>query len=121
MLSIKDAPDTRLRKEATLGAPLGRGSRGAKVRLVQELLCLHDCKVVVDGTFGAATEAAVLAFQDGAGLPATGTVDQATIDTLAQPLLRAIVADARPAPTLSGQVVRVARRRESGQGDGAAR
>jgi hypothetical protein len=110
VLSIKDAPDTRLRKEAALGGPLGKGSRGAKVRLAQELLCLHDRKVAVDGRFGAATEAAVLAFQDGAGLPATGTVDRATIDALAQPLLRAIVPDAHPAPTLSAQVVRVARR-----------
>jgi hypothetical protein len=110
MLSIENAPDKRLRKEATLGARLGKGSRGAKVRLAQELLCLHDCKVVADGMFGGATEAAARAFQDGAGLPATGKVDQATLDALAQPLLRATVGDAHPARTLAAQVVRIARR-----------
>ena len=110
MLALSDASDSRLRKEATIAAPLSKGTRAKQVRLVQELLCLHDCKVAVDGVFGNATEAAVRAFQAASGMPETGKVNQATLTGLVQPLLRAIAADPDPAPALAAQVVRVAKR-----------
>jgi hypothetical protein len=110
MLALSDAPDSRLRKEATISVPLSKGTRAKQVRLVQELLCLHDCKVAVDGAFGDATEAAVRAFQAASDMPTTGRVNQATLTGLVQPLLRAIAADPDPAPALAAQVVRVAKR-----------
>jgi hypothetical protein len=110
MLSLGDTPDARLRKEVTVTNPLGKDSRAAQVRLVQELLCLHNCKVAIDGEFGDATEAAVRAFQAASDMPATGRVNQATLTGLVQPLLRAIAHDPDPAPGLAAQAVRVAKR-----------
>ncbi|HEX6118034.1 MAG TPA: peptidoglycan-binding domain-containing protein, partial [Dongiaceae bacterium] len=77
MLALSDAPDSRFRREATIASPLSKGARTRQVRLVQELLCLHDCKVAVDGVFGDATEAAVRRFQAASRIPATGKVNQA--------------------------------------------
>lgn len=58
---------------------LRRGSRGAMVRRVQEALeASGNSPGRIDGLFGTKTQAAVRAFQQGAGLPATGVVDRAT-------------------------------------------
>ena len=58
---------------------LRRGSRGAMVRRVQEALeASGNSPGRIDGLFGTKTQAAVRAFQQGAGLPVTGVVDRAT-------------------------------------------
>jgi len=109
MLALNDTSDARLRQEATIATPLTKQSSGKQVRLVQELLCLHDRKIAVDDGFGAATEAALRAFQTASELPITGEADQATVTTLLQPLLRAIAPDSNPAATLAAQVIKVAK------------
>ena len=56
-----------------------RGSRGAMVRRLQEALeASGNSPGRIDGLFGTKTQAAVRAFQQGAGLPVTGVVDRAT-------------------------------------------
>jgi len=72
-----------------LGTTLSRGSRGIKVRLVQEWLTLHDLHVAVDGAFGPATEFAVRQFQKKKSLPQTGRVTRETFDELVAPMSRA--------------------------------
>jgi len=59
-----------------------KGSRGNKVRLIQEWLCLNGIHVTVDGAFGPATEAAVKQFQEREGLAAAGVVGQETFARL---------------------------------------
>ena len=61
-------------------APLTVGSRGPRVVELQELLNRLEHPVgAADGIFGRMTKAAVLAFQDEHGLPATGSADADTV------------------------------------------
>lgn len=61
-----------------------RGSSGDVVRALQvELVAKVHATIPVSGSFGAATEAAVIAFQRHMGLARTGVVDTATWRTLA--------------------------------------
>jgi len=69
---------------------IARGARGARARLVQEWLCLHDLHVVVDGKYGAATAEAVRRFQALRGLPQTGVVDRTTFEHLLAPMTAAL-------------------------------
>lgn len=71
----------RWNEEGLLGAPkplsvaamnLSRGARGVNVRALQEALIAHDLDLDPDGIYGAATEAAVLLFQQRHGLLADG-------------------------------------------------
>jgi putative chitinase len=57
---------------------LRRGARGGAVEDLQRLLCGAGASLSVDGVFGAATHAAVLAFQRGRGLAADGIVGPKT-------------------------------------------
>ena len=70
-------------------AELSRGDRGDEVaRIQQSLIDLGYLNDVADGIFGKKTAAAVSAFQEAQGLPATGTVDDATqqaLEAAAQP------------------------------------
>lgn len=72
------------------GAPLQRGSRGSKVRQVQEELNAiakhypRIPRVDVDGIYGPKTEASVKVFQSVFGLPATGIVNYPTWYKLSQ-------------------------------------
>jgi len=82
--------NARLKKELTVSSPIGRGiSAGAK--LVQEYLNVNGIIVTVDGDWGPATAKGLDRFRNGAT-----AVDQALMDALAQPLLRAI------RPTMTG-------------------
>ena len=69
-------------------ANLQVGSTGEKVRLLQQWLSVLSefipeiPNVAVDGVYGSATRAAVLAAQRRFGLPETGTVGAATWDTI---------------------------------------
>ena len=59
--------------------PLSRGASGAEVvQLQQRLNEIGYSAGTADGQFGKKTEAALLAFQSAAGLPATGVADDAT-------------------------------------------
>lgn len=65
--------------------PVRQGSTGKKVRLVQELLCVHGLKVVIDGKFGPATVHAVRRFQEKRGLMVDGIVFVKTYFELFKP------------------------------------
>lgn len=43
---------------------LQKGSKGEAVKLLQELLCLHDFNIVIDGDFGPATERALIQYSE---------------------------------------------------------
>jgi len=63
---------------------LAVGSTGESVKALQEALigAGHTPKGGADGRFGPATEAALRAFQNGAGLPVTGVADEITVARL---------------------------------------
>lgn len=63
-----------------------RGDNGPSVKLAQEWLCYHGCSTAIDGVFGAATEAAVKAFQLGRSLTPSGVVDSTTQAALLAPI-----------------------------------
>ncbi len=63
--------------------PLKHGSRGQAVRALQQQLNLHGAKLAVDGDFGAATEAAVRAYQVKVGLVPDGIAGAKTLAVLA--------------------------------------
>ncbi len=62
--------------------PIQKGDSGTRVSVMQQALVAAGVSVYVDGIFGNATEAAVVSFQNGQGLAATGIVDAATADAL---------------------------------------
>ena len=61
---------------------LRRGSSGAEVRYLQELLTNAGYPTATDGVFGAATEAAVRSFQEENGLESDGIVGPRTWEAL---------------------------------------
>lgn len=62
------------------------GLQGRTVKTLQLLLRAHGRDVVVDGIFGAQTDAAVSGFQTIKGLPASGIVDADTWKALIVPV-----------------------------------
>lgn len=95
----------RWNEEGLLGAPrslsvaavnLSRGARGVKVRELQDALIAHDIDLDPDGIYGAATEAAVLMFQQRHGLLADGIAGRQVFDKLKA--LEAAGASARTEP-----------------------
>jgi hypothetical protein len=68
------------------GANIHRGDQGRDVKLTQEWLCYHGCSTAIDGIFGAATEAAVKAFQRGRNLEPSGVVDATVHAALLAPI-----------------------------------
>jgi Putative peptidoglycan binding domain len=66
----------------TAYASLGQGAQGDVVVWAQEHLLSAGQRLTVDGGFGPATKAAVVAFQTLHGLPASGLIDQATWQAL---------------------------------------
>lgn len=70
-----------------LGLPLEKGNAGVMVSTVQRRLnsalkLTGRKRLATDGTYGAATDRAVRAFQAASSLPVTGSVDRATWDAL---------------------------------------
>lgn len=103
MLKAELCGDPRLKKELTVVKPIGR-DEVSKGRLVQELLRLHGINVVIDGDIGPATEAGLAKFCKNNGVAARTRVDQALMDLLAEPLLRAaqpVVAEASLGETVA--------------------
>jgi hypothetical protein len=72
--------------ELNLDKDYGRGSKGKKVKLIQEWLCFHGFNIVIDGDFGPATEYAVKAFQKKKGLDVSGIVNKDTFAKLTEPM-----------------------------------
>lgn len=65
--------------------PIQNGNRGPQVVALQYALGrLGWLLSTIDGSFGNITKAAVQAFQNSAGLPATGLVDRATLEAIDQ-------------------------------------
>lgn len=73
-------------RETQFSVALARDATGESVRHIQEWLTFHGLGLKIDGEFGAATEAAVVAFQKRSALPATGRVDETTFDSMIAPL-----------------------------------
>ena len=91
---------------------LAVGSTGESVKTLQEALigAGHTPKGGADGRFGPATEAALRAFQNAAGLPVTGVADEITVARLGavtnapvapSPAEESNSAPAEPAPALA--------------------
>jgi Putative peptidoglycan binding domain len=76
--------------EINIATPIKRGDQNADVKKVQEWLCYHGYRTVVDEDFGAATERCVLLFQESLGIPKTGVVDNTTYSQLVAPLNKAL-------------------------------
>jgi hypothetical protein len=74
---IKPAPVTVQRQPAAMPT-LGPGSRGQAVVTLQGQLNSAGASIATDGIFGGGTKAAVIAFQQGAGLAADGIVGPKT-------------------------------------------
>lgn len=108
MLTSASCNDPRLREELRVAIPIGSGA-SAKARIVQELLCLSEHRVVVDGVIGPATLAALAEFCTANGLKVASAVDQTLMDALAQPILQAISPVARTG-SLGATAIQVARR-----------
>lgn len=100
--------DRHLREEITFPGDTGKGKRGKVAQRIQEWLCLNGCEVDIDGDFGKVTEIALGDFQSRAKLPKTGTVDQATHDTLVAPMLRSLAPKIDGASAFGEAVVAVA-------------
>lgn len=77
-------------EELTLGKTLKRGSKGKKVKIVQEWLCLNNINLAIDSSFGPATEHAVLAFQKKNGLKPDSIVGPKTFASLTRPMADAV-------------------------------
>lgn len=67
-----------------------KGSKGQKVKLIQEWLILNNFNLVIDGDFGPATDYAVKAFQEERGLEADGIVGPNTFGQLIEPMTNAL-------------------------------
>jgi hypothetical protein len=63
-----------------------KGSRGKKVKLIQEWLSLHGLGVKIDGDFGPATDYAVKEFQKRQRLTVDGVVGKNTFERLIKPM-----------------------------------
>lgn len=73
-----------------LGKDYALKSKGKKVKLIQEWLCLQGFHVVIDGDFGPATDSAVRAFQRNKRLTVDGIVGKNTFGKLIEPITKAI-------------------------------
>ncbi len=77
-----ETPTSTAPTDPAAWTPIQKGDSGTRVSVMQQALVAAGVSVYVDGIFGNATEAAVVSFQNGQGLAATGIVDAATADAL---------------------------------------
>lgn len=66
------------------------GTKGRKVKLIQEWLCLHGFHVAIDSDFGPATDRAVREYQKKGGLRPDGVVGKNTFAALIRPMTEAL-------------------------------
>ena len=95
--------------DLVLGECLRRPTRGKKVRLIQEWLCLNGFNVRIDGDFGPATESAVMGFQKQKRIAANGEVDKSTFERLTAPMRNAIAPMSANGKTLGSLVIACAK------------
>ena len=69
-------------KDLEFKGKVKRGDIGKQVTLIQELLCLNNVNVVIDGLFGPATEQAIRMYQKAYGIAADGIVGKDTFERL---------------------------------------
>lgn len=86
-----------------------RGSKGQKVRLIQEWLSLNGYGVVVDGDFGAACDFAVRQFQKKNNLNSDGVVGENTFSALIKPM-KFVLQEQSPKSLLGTTLVAYAKR-----------
>ena len=86
-----------------------RGSKGKKVKLIQEWLSLNGFGVVVDGDFSAATEYAIRQFQKKNNLGVDGIVGKNTFSALIKPM-EFVIKEQAPKTLLGKTVVAYAKR-----------
>lgn len=75
-----------IRDEIEYARQIKKGSRGLKVKRVQEWLNLHGFGVDIDSSFGNVTARAVTRFQENEGLDGTGVVNKETFEALVKPM-----------------------------------
>lgn len=85
-----------------------RGSKGKKVKLIQEWLSLNSFGVVVDGNFGAACEFAVRQFQKKNNLNPDGVAGKNTFAALIKPITF-VLEEQTPKPLLGNTLVAYAK------------
>ena len=86
-----------------------RGSKGKKVKLIQEWLSLNGFGVVTDGDFGAAVDFAVRQYQKKNNLLADGFVGSNTFSSLVTPMLN-VLKEQAPKSVLGSTIVAIAKR-----------
>lgn len=86
-----------------------RGSKGKKVKLIQEWLSLNTFGVVTDGDFGAASDFAVRQFQKKKNLKLDGVVGKNTFAALIKPM-KYVLQEQASKPLLGTTVVAYAKR-----------
>ncbi|MFL6167799.1 MAG: peptidoglycan-binding protein [Ornithinibacter sp.] len=100
MLYLKLVPARTSALSPYTGTVLRRGSSGTAVRALQKAIG----KLVVDGSFGSATEARVKAYQSSKRLAATGVVDR----KVWYALMGAVIAPAAPASPAANPLAKYA-------------
>jgi hypothetical protein len=92
-------------KDLVLDKNYKKGSKGKKVKLIQEWLCLQDFHIMIDGIFGPATDYAVRQFQKREGLEVDGIVGDITFSRLIQPMMNALKSLPKDEKSLGQMVV----------------
>ena len=77
-------------KELILDQDYKKGSKGKKVKLIQEWLSIHGIHLAIDGDFGPATDFAVREFQKKKKLKVDGIVNSKTFELLTQPMAKSL-------------------------------
>ncbi len=77
---------TTTKAELAFTAPISSGAKKMPAQRVQEWLCFHGFRTMIDADYGPATVETVKKFQTAKKLPVTGTVDARTWDLLIKPL-----------------------------------
>ncbi len=90
LIAPQEIPYAWVRKELTFDGSVGPGSRGKKVKVIQEWLTFHNVNLKIDADYGSATEFAVRQFQQAHNLPSSGVVDADTFAALTRPMLQAM-------------------------------
>jgi hypothetical protein len=93
----------------TIDRDYRKDDSGGRVKLIQEWLSLHGLGLVLDGSFGPATENAVKAFQSRNQLPVDGVVKASTFAALAGPMTDALKPISLPNSSIGARVAAHAR------------
>jgi len=95
--------------DLTLDKIYKRKSKGRKVRLIQEWLCLHGIYVNIDGDFGPATDYAVRRFQTIKKLRANGIVGYSVFKQFVAPMAQSLMPLSSMRTSLNRLIVKCAK------------